>query len=226
MSLSTRAQATLTTDPATAQIFRALSNKFSDSNPNGIIILGVAENSLLANRLTDFYNRSFKLTPYQLTYGDGFTGSVPLRGALAEHLNETLKPIDELKIKPDEVVVAAGVTALLDLVAWGLTDEGDGILLARPAYSGFEPDLWTRSGTKSVFVDLEGEDFFGKAAVGKHQEALDRAEKEGIKVKALILCNPHNPLGKAYVSTIINVEIEFWGLTMGTCSRRRCWMNT
>lgn len=86
------------------------------------------------------------------------------------------------------------------MVAWGVTDAGEGVLLSRPAYSGFEPDLLTRSGTVPVFVDLEGEEFFGSGALGKHEEALKRAEEKGIKIRALLLCNPHNPLGKAYVS--------------------------
>jgi len=41
-------------------------------------------------------------------------------------------------------------------------------------------------------------DQFSVDAVGKYGDALLKAEREGIKVKALLICNPHNPLGKCY----------------------------
>lgn len=31
-----------------------------------------------------------------------------------------------------------------------------------------------------------------------YEEALLQAQKEGFKIRALLLCNPHNPLGKCY----------------------------
>jgi 1-aminocyclopropane-1-carboxylate synthase len=41
-------------------------------------------------------------------------------------------------------------------------------------------------------------DQFSVDAVAKYEEALLQAQENGIKVRALLLCNPHNPLGKCY----------------------------
>ena len=41
---------------------------------------------------------------------------------------------------------SAGVTAINDLVAWILTDPGDGILLGMPIYGDFRGDLTQRAG--------------------------------------------------------------------------------
>ena len=46
-----------------------------------------------------------------------------------------------------------------------------------------------------VFTEFDGGDQFSPQSAHKYEEALHRAEKEGIKVKMLMLCNPHNPLG-------------------------------
>lgn len=38
-------------------------------------------------------------------------------------------------------------------------------------------------------------DPFGMDVISKYEEALIQAEKDGVPVKALFLCSPHNPLG-------------------------------
>ena len=49
-----------------------------------------------------------------------------------------------------------------------------------------------------VFTSFDGIDQFSPEAVVKYEEALQAAEKSGIKVRALLLCHPHNPLGRCY----------------------------
>ena len=34
--------------------------------------------------------------------------------------------------------------------------------------------------------------------MSKYEEAILKAAKDGVKIRALLLCNPHNPLGKCY----------------------------
>lgn len=38
-------------------------------------------------------------------------------------------------------------------------------------------------------------DPFGMEAVAKYEDALLRSRQEGVPLKALLLCSPHNPLG-------------------------------
>ena len=41
-------------------------------------------------------------------------------------------------------------------------------------------------------------DQFGLDGVAVYEEAILQATKDGIKIRALVICNPHNPLGKCY----------------------------
>lgn len=56
-----------------------------ETNPNGIISLGVAENFLMAEELLTFMGRAFKesFTTADLSYGDHLWGSRRLMTALA-----------------------------------------------------------------------------------------------------------------------------------------------
>lgn len=40
-------------------------------------------------------------------------------------------------VNPDEVIVSSGVSGVLDQLAWAICNEGDGVLIGRPVYSGF-----------------------------------------------------------------------------------------
>jgi 1-aminocyclopropane-1-carboxylate synthase len=37
---------------------------------------------------------------------------------------------------------------------------------------------------------------FGDGAVEKYENALKKARGKGVVVKGLVICNPHNPLGR------------------------------
>lgn len=52
---------------------------------------------------------------------------------------------------------------------------------------------------KTIEVSLRNEDHFGLAAVARYEEALQRSKADGVKVRGLILCSPHNPLGEDVV---------------------------
>lgn len=49
---------------------------------------------------------------------------------------------------------------------------------------------------------MEGVDLFSHAAIDKYAAAVRKAESHGIKVRALWLCNPHNPLGSPYLKGV------------------------
>lgn len=53
-----------------------------------------------------------------------------------------------------------------------------------------------KSKAKVVVCDLGDCSPFDVSHVDLMQNALQKAESEGIKVKAVVLSNPHNPLGR------------------------------
>jgi histidinol-phosphate/aromatic aminotransferase/cobyric acid decarboxylase-like protein len=46
-----------------------------------------------------------------------------------------------------------------------------------------------------IYVSLEDVDPFSVEAVGNYEEELEVTQSNGIKVRALLISNPHNPPG-------------------------------
>lgn len=61
---------------------------------------------------------------------------------------------------------------------------------------------------RCVYAEFDDVDQFSPAAAGKYEEAILKAESEGIHVRALMLCNPHNPLGRCYPKETIVALME------------------
>lgn len=59
---------------------------------------------------------------------------------------------------------------------------------------------------KSVFVPFGDTDQFAPEAVKAYEQAIIDSNKAGTKIRAIMLCNPHNPLGRCYPKETI---IEF-----------------
>lgn len=51
---------------------------------------------------------------------------------------------------------------------------------------------------QSLYVDFGSVDQFSPEAVVKYEETLHNAESNGIRIRALMLCHPHHPLGQCY----------------------------
>ncbi|MCJ1268962.1 hypothetical protein MMC22_008850 [Lobaria immixta] len=123
---------------------------------------------------------------------------------MADHINRYFKP--HTPVLAEQVMFSAGVTAINDIVAWNLTDPGDGILLGMPIYGDFQGDLTARAGAEILYVPMQGVDPFSPVAIEKYEASLQKAESRGIKVRALWLCNPHNPLGEFALSGLASVR--------------------
>lgn len=81
------------------------------------------------------------------------------------------------------------------MLGFNLAERGDGILVNRPVYGRFELDYGVEAGVEIVYADTETEEAFTPSAVAKYEQALLEAEQRGIKIRAVLLVNPHNPVG-------------------------------
>ncbi|KAB8202934.1 pyridoxal phosphate-dependent transferase [Aspergillus parasiticus] len=181
-------------------------------NPKGIVNLGVAENTLMHAELQDFVRRNTSIHQHALTYGDGNCGSKRLRRAVAQFLNERLHPV--LSLEAEHIVVTNGVSHAIEHCSWALCNKGDGILLGRPYYKSFIADISLRPEVEVVTVSFGGIDPLGPDCVKSYEEAVLSARQCGVVVKGLILCNPHNPLGRCYPEETIKELMEL-------CQRHR-----
>lgn len=195
-TLSIRVQDTLLPNAFMEIVMLALSNPYDPiNNPDGIISLGIAENTLMYNDLASFLDKNIEITSSHLGYSAVAPGLPELKqGLLRLYNSDTFSPI--IPVKEEDMYFTAGCTAVLDQLFWCLCDEGEGVLIGMPMYGGFANDLKTRSKAVLVPVSCKGYDPFGVEAVPRYEEELLKAEEKGIKVRVLVLCTPHNPLGQ------------------------------
>lgn len=113
--------------------------------------------------------------------------------AMAAHMNEYFKP--HTLVDPSHILTGSALTSIHEMVGLSLADPGDGILVSRPIYGRFELDFGNTAGLNIVYTDNDGVDPFALEIVQQYQKAFDGSAANGVKVKAILIVNPHNPLG-------------------------------
>jgi hypothetical protein len=101
----------------------------------------------------------------------------------------------------DQIIVMTGLTSVIEALAWSICNEGEGLLIPVPNYSGFAIDLPPRSRAVLVpatFRDLEGYSGLGSvfdtafivAALGK---ALEKARNDKMVIRGVLLTRYGHP---------------------------------
>lgn len=140
-----------------------------------------------------FHASQVKIPAEAFTYRYSTAGGPRFSLALATHVNEYFSP--HTPINPEEILTAAGLTAMHEMIALALGDPGDGVLVSRPIYGRFELDFVNTAGLNIVYADTNAANTFDPEVVNQYQKALDASAVKGVKVKILMIVNPHNPLG-------------------------------
>ncbi|OUM62741.1 hypothetical protein PIROE2DRAFT_21743, partial [Piromyces sp. E2] len=164
-----------------------------ETNPNGIINLGTAENELNNVEILSKLNnpKISTVTAEQLLYGPN-PGSDKLRIEIAKLLNRYLKP--KVAFTMENICVRNGCGPLTNLCGEVLFDHGDAVLVPGPYYGGFEADLKYGSRVCTIPVPhCEGD------CLRVDEDALEKALKNANRpVKGIIIANPNNPFGRCY----------------------------
>ncbi|OCF34966.1 hypothetical protein I316_03513 [Kwoniella heveanensis BCC8398] len=178
-------------------------------NPRGIVSLGVAENFLMQEECMELFSTALKnMTPLDLSYGDSLWGSRRINRALAGLYNDYFTPAET--VKPEHIITGVGCSAVLDQLFYTLMDEGEAILLAAPYYTGFDRDLIGRGRVRLIPVHVPtGDGAFGPESLKSFEDKLEEVTKEGITVRAVIVCNPQNPLGRTYPRSTLLAYARF-----------------
>lgn len=165
----------------------------------------LAENSLMHGDVSEYIKNKLSVDRVQhLTYGQGPRGSPRLRKALASFFNAEFGA--RKHVTAEEIVVMSGATSILDALTWSICNEGDGILIPQPLYTGYQIDLDQRARGELVAVPFQGVDGYESLddvfTPDVFRRALERqltlSKERGTRVTALLLTNPHNPLGRCY----------------------------
>ncbi|KAH7152015.1 pyridoxal phosphate-dependent transferase [Dactylonectria estremocensis] len=172
-----------------------------ESNPDGIVSLGVAENSLMHDTLSKHIHENLALSNPAFTYGDGTTGTKRIKASVSRFLTKYLKPARP--IEPQHLSMTNGCSAAIEHLSWALANPGEGFLLGQPYYGTFVPDLTYRFGAKLLPVPFHDVDPIGEDAVQKYENVILESQAKDQKVAGLIISHPHNPLGRCYSRSII-----------------------
>lgn len=82
------------------------------------------------------------------------------------------------------------------MLAFTLGDPGDGILVSSPIYGRFELDFGNEARLNIVYAKMGSVDSFAVAVVEQFDLAMEKAKKDGVRIRALLISNPSNPLGE------------------------------
>jgi aspartate/methionine/tyrosine aminotransferase len=187
------------------KILRDLYNP--DSNPDGVLNIAVAENTLMHEELRQYFEQKFQLNPEDFTYGDGFNGTSRLCNALSSFFNSQFNP--HRPVVADHLMTGAGLLPLISEITRVIANPGDGILLAAPYYQGFDFCLTIQNGVIPVGVPVPPSDMCTMAELAYLEQGLREGNAKGITIKGVILCNPHNPLGRCYPREVIIAYLRF-----------------
>ncbi|KAJ5107391.1 hypothetical protein N7456_004066 [Penicillium angulare] len=168
-----------------------------DSNAEGILSVGMAENTLMHNTLLEYINANSKISAVHLTYNNGSMGSNALRDAVSHFVNRHFKPARQ--VEPSHILMTNGCSSAIEHLSHLFLNPGDGILLGMPYYATFIADLSLRPEAVVVPVPMGNIDPLSPNAIDLYERtAVEFEQRTGKKVRAVMLCNPHNPLGRCY----------------------------
>ncbi|MFJ5305303.1 aminotransferase class I/II-fold pyridoxal phosphate-dependent enzyme [Streptomyces sp. NPDC088350] len=178
--------------PAIAEAhFRAEASPYHPRlRPDGWLNLGTAENRLVQDLHTGPPPRP--LTARDTRYAPLY-GTPDLRAHIARHLTD----LGDRPVDPEDLVVVAGATAALDVVATALCDPGEAIVVPTPCYGAFATDLGGRSGARLLPAPPDAEDGHG-LSVRAVDRTLAEARRDGVDVRAVALASPANPTGEVH----------------------------
>lgn len=119
-----------------------------------------------------------------------------------EAISAWFKRRHDLTLNPKNFVPFPGVLTAIALLIRELTNEGDGVLIQMPAYHQFKKIISTagREVVTSALVNTDG------------RYAMDFVDLEAKlspdTVKLMILCNPHNPVGRVWAAQELAQVVE------------------
>lgn len=139
-----------------------------------------------------------------LAYAEGIGGCLKTRELLAELLKIHFRPAS--KVEPSHVVLAAGGSFALTALVEQICDQGDGVLIASPYWAGLDISISIHGHARIVPVDVPLSEFFGSKSYTYYESAIRDCP---FPIKAVLMCNPHNPLGQCYPREAMMAMFDF-----------------
>ncbi|CAD6240247.1 unnamed protein product [Miscanthus lutarioriparius] len=191
------------------------------SNPGGVIQMGLAENQVSFDLLEGYLRDHPEAAGWggaAAASGSGvasfrdnalfqdYHGLKAFRKAMASFMEKIRG--GKARFDPDRIVLTAGATAANELLTFILANPGDALLIPTPYYPGFDRDLRWRTDVNIVPVHCDSANGF-QVTVAALQAAYEEAEAAGMRVRAVLLTNPSNPLGTTVKRSVLEDVLDF-----------------
>ncbi|CAN1191370.1 1-aminocyclopropane-1-carboxylate synthase 8 [Linum perenne] len=186
-----------------------------DTNPTGIIQMGLAENQLSFDLLESWlannpepasFKRDGRSIFRELALFQDYHGLPAFKKALVEFMSDIRG--NKVTFDQNKIVLTAGATSANETLMFCLAEPGEAFLLPTPYYPGFDRDLKWRTGVEIVPIHCTSSNGFQITKSALEQAYLD-AQTRNLKVKGILVTNPSNPLGTTLTRTELNLLVSF-----------------
>ncbi|GAB4849132.1 1-aminocyclopropane-1-carboxylate synthase 3 [Ancistrocladus abbreviatus] len=184
-------------------------------NLDGIIQMGLAENQLSFDLLQSWMQQNPDAAEFkrdgeslfrELALFQDYHGLPDFKNAMVEFMAQMRG--NRVRFDPKKLVLAAGSTSANETLIFCLAEPGEAFLLPTPYYPGFDRDLKWRTEVEIVPIKCTSSNGFVITKSGL-DEAYNSAQKQGLKVKGILVTNPSNPLGTTLSKEELNLLISF-----------------
>ncbi|CAI5939264.1 unnamed protein product, partial [Closterium sp. NIES-64] len=141
------------------------------------------------------------------------SGMPRFKAAVAHTVQRLLLPRCPGLVSPGNICAAAGVSAIVEHLAYTLCDAGEGVLIPAPFYPGFIGDFQLRNRVEIASVTTADQRQF-QPTPEDCQSALEAAAARGVCVRAIVLTNPTNPHGSVWPEAAVAALVA-WALQAG-----------